>query len=158
MPKILLQNRRSISNSSLKAGKEVWLVWPQPQVPAVLGQRRDWWEGWLVGTLDMSVRALQTCLPSPPALALLHHRHPGPLSQSSRPSRAATGSPASLSSSRHESTRPAPTSPVPTTPGSGCQPAASFILEARANPLRPHAPRFTASQPLPACDSRVAAR
>lgn len=36
-------------------------------------------------------------------------------------------------------------------------PATLLILEAAANPLHPCAPWFTESQPLPACDSQVAA-
>ena len=68
----------------------------------MLGLRGDWWEGWLVGTPDTSIRALQTCLPSPPASALLRHRHTSPVSLSSRPGRAATSPAASPSSSHHE--------------------------------------------------------
>lgn len=56
------------------------------------------------------------------ALAFLCHRHPSLLSLSSWPGRAATGPPASPSSSQHERTLLAPTSSVSTTPSSDCQP------------------------------------
>lgn len=84
-PKALMENRRSISNSSLKAGKAVRLVWPQPQVLNMLGLHGDQWEGWLVGMLDMSVQTLWLFFPWPPVPALFRCCHPGSLSLDHRP-------------------------------------------------------------------------